>query len=126
MAETAINVPFESSEIIHIVAEELQARMRQLSPLYGSKEYSAFSVHFLVKIRLRRAGEEITVGKDTLAWGSVAKGDSTFTADVSDTVDGSFESRDPNEERVARDMPLTLEVGDGRGGKIRKKGRVKA
>lgn len=130
MAEVALNVPFEAGEIMHIVCEELQARMRGLSPLQGGKEYAAFSVDFQVKIRLRRAGEYPEQARETLAWGTASKGDNgaTVTVEEMDILEENshFESADPNEERVNRDMPLTVETGDGRGGKIRKKVRVKA
>ena len=72
--ETAVNVPFEAGEIIHIVAEELQARLRGLSPLSQSKEYAAFSVDYLVTVRLRRTGETAADERATLAWGKVEKG----------------------------------------------------
>lgn len=151
MQEIALNVPFEASEIMQIAAEELQARMRTLSPLQGGKEYAGFTLDYQVKIKLRRAGE--TTEKETLAWGTVAKGNmqavaapaevdgcpydpfSTFgvfqgePALVGETltgeVDSQFKSDEPNVERVNRDMPLTVETGDGRGGKIRKKVKVK-
>lgn len=130
MPEIAINVPFEAGEIIDITLDELKSRMRGLSPLSGNKEYAAFAVDFQVKIRLRRSGETIQEARDTLAWGYTQKGDLPSAADL-DAVAAEtevametsrFESRDPNEERQARDMPLTVE---GPGGK-RRKVRVKS
>jgi hypothetical protein len=127
--EIAVNVPFEASEIIHIVAEELQARLRGLSPLSQSKEYAAFSVEYQVKVRLRRTGETKADERETMAWGTVESPKGVvFQEDnvVLDVLSERYESKDPNEERVDRDMPLTVETGDGRGGKIRKKIKVKA
>jgi hypothetical protein len=134
MAEVAINEPFDSGEIMHIISEELQSRMRGLSPLQGGKQYAAFAVDFQVKIRLRRAGETAGESKETLAWGFAQKGELPSAADLEAAVAETliaeeashFDSRDPNEERVARDMPLTVESGDGRGGKITRKVRVKS
>ena len=123
--EVAVAVPFEAGEIIHIVAEELQARLRGLSPLSQSKEYAAFSVDYQVKIRLRRTGETRADERETLAWGEVSKGESPYVTDEATFVSSTYESKDPNEERVDRDMALTVETGDGRGGKIRKKVKVK-
>ena len=129
MADVALNVPFDSGEIIHIVAEELMSRMMQLSPLQGSKEYVAFSAEFQVKITLRRAGEQEHEAKETLAWGNVKKGDPS-AADLDAVAEEAeiasrFESRDPNEERQVRDMPMTVESGDGKGGRVRRKVKVK-
>lgn len=134
MPEIAINLPFEAGEIIDVLLDELKTRMRGLSPLQGNKEYAAFSADFQVKLRLRRAGETPTDAKETLAWGYAQKGTLPSAADL-DAVAAEteivqetshFESRDPNEERQARDMPLTVEGNDGKGGKARRKVRVKA
>lgn len=138
MPEVALNVPFEASEIVHIAAEELQARMRSLGPLQGGKEYVAFSIDYQVKIRLRRAGESAIDERETLAWGKLEKGvliapdcidaagEGNLIPNTEATeVASAYQSKDPNEERVNRDMALTVETGDGRGGKIRKKVKVK-
>lgn len=128
-SEIALNVPFDAGEIIQIVGDELQNRMRQLSPLSGSKEYASFSVEFQVKIRLRRSGEQEHEARETLAWGSVKKGDPS-AADLDAVAEEAeiasrFESRDPNDERMARDMSMTVESGDGKGGRVRRKVKVK-
>jgi hypothetical protein len=81
-----------------------------------------------VTIRLWRAGET-GEGKETLAWGAASGGpppalDSELQLET-ETIADSFKSDDPNKERVARDMPLTVETPDGKGGKTTKKVRVK-
>jgi hypothetical protein len=139
MVETAINVPFDSNEVKDIVIAELRKRLDNLSPLTGGKEYVSFSVDFQVKIKLRRSGEAPHEERETLAWGGITRGvtmesieaveeqvngrpaEGTETAELSSSLD----SRDPNEERLARDMPLTVETGDGRGGRVRRKVKVK-
>ena|ERR1700728_1523699 len=131
MVETAINVAFEANEIKEIIGQELRKRLDGLSPLTGSKEYSWFGVDFEIKIRYRRAGEQPHEEKQTLAWGHLERPTNTVLLTEGATGVGtaehhsSFESKDPNEERLDRDMPLTIETGDGRGGKLRKKVRVK-
>lgn len=131
-SEIAINVPFDSGEIVEIAKQELEKRMRSLSPLQGSKEYAAFSIEYQVKVTLLRAGEQKHEARETLAWGNVAKGMPTG-ADL-DAVDaelevaeatGKVESRDPNEERQERNMPMTVETNDGKGGRVRRKIKVK-
>lgn len=130
MSETAINVPFEASEICHIASEELQTRLRGLSPLQGGKEYAAFSIDFELKIRLRRAGESDGDARETLAWGNAMSPNTTvLSVPAEELVTAEeishFDSKEPNEERVSRDMPLTVETKDGKGGKIRRKVKVK-
>lgn len=136
MVETALNVPFDSTEVKEIAVAEFRKRLDGLSPLSGGKEYAAFSIDFEVKIRLRRAGEQPHEAKETLAWGKVEKGEqwdgnvvdpSNPERAVGESFDiaSTFDSKDPNEERIARGMPLTVESGDGRGGKVRRKVKVK-
>jgi hypothetical protein len=131
MSEVALNVPFDSNEIKEIVVQEFRRRLDGLGPLGGMKEYAAFSLDFAVTIRLRRAGESATDARETLAWGKVQLPSPAETYGVPEelveaTDTSHFESRDPNEERQVRDMPLTVESGDGKGGKIRRKVKVKA
>lgn len=124
--EVAVNVPFDSSEIVEIAKQEFEKRLRGLSPLQGEKQYAAFSLDFQVKIHLRRSGEQ--VGTETLAWGNAArpsKSDVESQADETAEEVSRYDSKDPNEERVDRDMPLTVETTDGRGGRTRRKVRVK-
>lgn len=129
MPEVAINIPFEAGEVIDVILDELKTRLRGLSPLQGNKEYAAFSADFQVKVRLRRAGETAIDEKETLAWGHASKGVILLPAPKGELETAeeasTMESRDPNEERQARDMPLTVEGSDGKGGKARRKVRVK-
>jgi hypothetical protein len=122
-SEVALNVPFDSNEVKEIAVAEFRKRLDGLSPLTGGKEYASFTLDFQVTIKLRRAGESAVDGKETLAWGNLVGG--AGVPDVEATNISSFASQDPNEERVSRDMPLTVESGDGRGGKIRRKVKVK-
>ena len=125
MPEVAVNVPFESNEIKEIVCDELRKRLDLLGPLQGAKEYSSFSIGFNVTIRLSRVGD-VTVPKETLAWGTASGGESDLSHEQTVLTDDSeFQSGDPNDERQARAMPLTVEATDGRGGKIRRKVLVK-
>lgn len=127
MPEIALNVAFDAPEIIEIAIQEFRKRLQGLSPLQSNKEYVAFSIDFHHTIRLRRSGETVAEARETLAWGNVHKGDAPLGESEGETAEeiSRFESKDPNEERVARDLPLTVETSDGRGGKIRKKVKVK-
>jgi hypothetical protein len=103
--EVAINTPFESNEIKDIACAE-------------------FELDYNVKIKLSRTGET-TIPTETLAWGNVAKGAPGAVVEEAEIANSKFVSKDPNTERLSRDMPLTVETTDGKGGKTRKKVRVK-
>jgi hypothetical protein len=126
MTEIALSLPFDSNEIKDIVCAELRKRLDTLGPLQGAKEYNRFEVAYEVAVKVYRVGET-GAGKETLAWGKVEKGekspDSVEEVDV--VTDSKFVSQDPNEERLSRDMPLTVETKDGLGNTTRKKVRVK-
>lgn len=125
MTEKAVNVPFDSNEVKEIICKELRTRLDTLGPLQGAKEYASFDCGFNVTIRLRRAGET-SAPKDTLAWGKVERGpQSADPPDESVVANSTFTSGDPNDEREARGMPLTVETKDGRGNITRKKVNVK-
>jgi hypothetical protein len=124
--EVAINAPFDSNEIKDIVCAELRKRLDTLGPLQGAKEYNRFEVAYEVAVKVYRVGET-GAGKETLAWGKVEKGEKTpeSVEDVDVVTDSKFVSQDPNEERLSRDMPLTVESRDGKGNMTRRKVHMK-
>jgi hypothetical protein len=120
MVETALATPFDSDEIVEIACAEFKKRLRGLSPLYSGKQYNAFSLDFNIPIRLVRASGE---SSNTLAWGNASKGVIAPEDPVEcENVTETFTSKEPNVERMERDMPLTVE--DKKGG-LPKKVRVK-
>lgn len=128
MAEVAINVPFDSNEVKDIACQEFRKRLDGLSPLMGAKEYSKFELDFNIAIKLSRLGAA-TGPTNTLAWGT-ATGDRQLPGELveeSAVVTGEiFETKDPNDERLERDMELTIETVNGKGVAARRKARIKA
>src|ERR1019366_6744645 len=124
--EVAINAPFDSNEIKDIVCAELRKRLDTLGPLQGAEEYNRFEVAYEVAVKVYRVGET-GAGKETLAWGKVEKGEKTpeSVEEVDVVTDSKFVSQDPNEERLSRDMPLTVESRDGKGNMTRRKVHMK-
>ena len=127
--EIAVATPFDSEEVKDIDVQDFRNRLINLCVLQGNKEYAYFELQFEVHIKLLRAGEEAQETKETLAWGDVKAGDPSAAdldalAQEAALVD-TFKSKEPNVERVDRDMPLNVETTDGKGGKITKKVRIK-
>ena len=124
--EVAINAPFDSNEIKDIVCAELRKRLDTLGPLQGAKEYNRFEVAYEVAVKVYRVGET-GAGKETLAWGKVEKGEKTpeSVEEVHVVTDSKFVSKDPTEERLSRDMSLTVESRDGKGNMTRRKVKMK-
>jgi hypothetical protein len=126
-AEKALAVPLTSEEIVDIAVAEYRRRLNMQSPLQGCKEYAGFYITFESNIRLYRMSTNGGGEKETLAWGGVTGGDVSDPSKAEDIRDvGEHKSNpDVNKERLDHDLPLTVETNDGRGGKIRKKVRVK-
>lgn len=124
MSEKAILTPLTGDEIITIACAEFRKRLRSLSPLMGNKEYSGFEISFEHRIKLFVVGGGFATDKQTLAWGTVGQGEGVEEQMLEDKAQ-YLSSPDVNAERINHEMPLTLEVSDGRGGLTRKKVKVK-
>ena len=117
MPERALAVPFESSEIIDILCAEFRKRLAANCHLQGGKEYASFRASFDVGLTLRGTSG-ITV--DTIAWDKPYREPKVEGTVEGATVNASipadtYQSGEPNAERMARGMPLT--VTDKRGNK---------
>jgi hypothetical protein len=128
MAEKALAVPFDTEEIIEIAVEQFRRRLKGLSPLQGMKQYSGFELSFNTSIKLFGMATNGGGVKETLAWGRATAGDTGADAEpVGAMTDVAMHTSDPdvNKERLDHDLPLTVETGDGKGGKVTKKVRIK-
>lgn len=117
MAEKALPIPFESSEIIDILCAEFRARLGQNCHLQGGKEYASFRATFDVTMTLRSISGVVA---ETIAWAKPYRDEKVpdttgaVTTEIKSPIT-TFESGDPNAERMKRGMPLT--VTDKRGNK---------
>ena len=126
MPEVALPVPLDSNEIIEIACQEFRKRLQSLSPLQLGKEYAGFAISFTDKISIFRLGASGGNTVETTAWGGSVGG-----VPVGDPVEltpapETYKSGDSvNDVRLAHNLQLTVESGDGKGGRVRKKVRVK-
>lgn len=129
MPDKALPLPFEAGEIKKIILDEFAKKLDMCTPLMGLKEYGSFTATYNVSMTLRRAGESGFQGKETLVWGEASRGlpsadDLDAVMEEAKIADETFTAKEPNVERVARGMPVTVEVSDGKGGKTRRKVNV--
>ena len=119
--EKAIAAPLTGDEIIEVVLNEVRKRLKGLSPLQLNKEYAGFEVEFSHSITLFGLGSNGAGPKTTLAWGNSCTGEQTGTPEVV-ADQGSYKSSESvNDVRLENDLPLHVEAGDGKGGKVIKK-----
>jgi hypothetical protein len=124
--EKAIATPLTGDEIIEVCVQEYRKRLGSLSPLQIGKEYAGFEATFQSNLKLFRMGHNGGGEKETLAWGNASGGEKTGESEETAIIADNFKSgTDVNQVREDHDLPLTVESTDGRGGKIRKKVRVK-
>jgi hypothetical protein len=109
-------------EIVNIACDEFRKRLMGLSPLHSAKEYAGFEIKFSHEITLY--GLSFGGDKQTLAWGGAKQGDTSDGPTVAFKDSSTFKSENPNTERMARDIPLTVEYADGKGHKQRKKVKI--
>lgn len=122
MAEHAVNLPLSGGEIREIVLGRLEQRISQNSYLSDPSAYAGFEFKATIEFKLHGMSN----GK-TLVWDEGKGGDITAGDEVTmTTVAEQHVSEAPNIERQHHELPMTVEVTDGKGKKSFKKARVKA
>jgi hypothetical protein len=117
MAEKALAIPFEASEVIDILCDEFRKRLGANCHLQGRREWASFRATFDITLKLRSvAGVEV----DTIAWAKPYRDEKVEGTEGAETVAAEipvteYVSGEPNAERMKRGMPLT--VTDKRGNK---------
>lgn len=124
MSERAISAPLTGDEIISIAVDEFRKRLKTLSPLQGGKEYSGFEISFEHRIKLFTMAGGGAGEKSTLAWGGASAGEGIEAESVEKKAEYKSDP-DVNAERISHDLPLNVEVDNGKRGKTMKKVRVK-
>jgi hypothetical protein len=128
MPEKAILTPFDTEEIITIAVNEFRRRLKTLSPLQGMKQYAGFELSFHTDVKLFGMATNGGGVRETLAWGRVTAGETgadVVPAAAESDVGQYVNDPDVNAERMKHDLPLTIETGNGRGGKIVRRQKVK-
>lgn len=124
--ETAIAAPLTGDEIIEAIVGDLRKRLQSNCKFQLGKEYAGFEIEYSHTIILHGLGSNGGGMKDTLAWGKIEGGEKSDAPEVL-TETGAYRSdlNDVNAVREEHNLPLTIETGDGKGGKVTKKVKQK-
>ena len=117
--EEVLNLPLETEEIIAIVLQRIEARMKANCYFATAATYNAFSADITINFRLN----DMNFGKTTLVWDKLELGPEKVPAEAEvQTVSEQFVSGDsPNATRQDHDLPVPVRVTEGRKTTIRKK-----
>jgi hypothetical protein len=114
-----LNLPLSTDEIISIILQRIEARMRQNCFFSHAATYAGFSYSFDMNIKF----QDMMQNRDTLVWdkhdeGKVIGGSAESPVEA---ITEKFDSGDsPNRVRQDHDMELPVEVKEGRRTVIKK------
>jgi hypothetical protein len=119
MAETAMNLPLDATEIRRIILDRLEKRMENNSLLATGIAYPGFDYDLRLTIKLEHPQK-----LETLVWDQRRQGEVSEEAEAYELGE-HYQSRAPNVERQDHGLDLTVEAMDTRGKKTFKKVRIK-
>lgn len=115
--ERVLNLPLTSDEIIEVMLQRIEKRMRADCFLHQATTYNAFSYDFTLNIKFK----DMMQGKGTLVWDRFTEGEVPADAKA-ETVEEKFDSGDsPNTVRQDHDMEIPVQVQEGKRTVIRKR-----
>jgi hypothetical protein len=126
-SERVLNLPLSSDEIIEILLQRFEKRLRSDCFLHQANTYNGFSYTMELKLKFN----DMMMGRDTLVWDEHVEPKRTVHDDVQAMLDTpmdhpsdaeketasteTFDSGDsPNRARVEHDLPLPVETMEGR------------
>jgi hypothetical protein len=115
-AEKVLNLPLSGDEIVEIILQRIEARLRQDCFLHPAATYNGFSYDLSCTIKFR----DMMLGKETLLWDKHQQGEGAVDDETSATE--QFDSGDsPNRARMDHDMEIPVQTQEGRRTVIRKR-----
>lgn len=107
--EKVLNLPLSGAEIIAIMVQRYEDRLRHDCYLHEAATYTAFSYEMECKVKF----QDMTLGKETLIWDRHKQGEVTDADTV--TVSEKYESGDsPNKVRLEHELEIPVQTQEGR------------
>ncbi len=108
MSELTLRDPLNSAEIVEILLQEIENRLKADSTLTSDITYSGFQANFEIKLKLQRP-----VPVQTLVWGEKSDGtpispENGLTSET--TVAADYEAGPPNVERQSHNLPVPVMI----------------
>lgn len=121
--ERVLNLPLSSDEIIEILLQRFEKKLRSDCFLHPANTYNGFSFTFEMKLKFN----DMMMGRETLVWDQheepkrpvdeetqVAVEESGIRGHIDSTSDTFDSGTSPNRTREEHDLPLPVETMEGR------------
>lgn len=123
--DRVLNLPLSSDEIIEILLQHFEKKLRSDCFLHPANTYNGFSFTFEMKLKFN----DMMMGRETLVWAAhveppqvvdeeaqAASDEQLFSeAEMQAVATETFDSGDsPNRTREAHDLPLPVETTEGK------------
>ena len=109
MAELTLRDPLAANEIIEILLQEIEKRLRADCTLMGDLTYSGFKATFTLNLAYERS-----LTKPTTVWGTASTPASPESGPTIDAgaaaISGEYVAGAPNVERQSHDLPIPVLV----------------
>lgn len=114
--DRVLNLPLSSDEIIEILLQRFEKKLRSDCFLHPANTYNGFSYSMELKLKFN----DMMLGRDTLVWDQHMEPEKVteFAGDeqnVEVSASETFDSGDsPNRTREEHDLPMPVETMEGR------------
>lgn len=114
--EKVLNLPLSGNELIEIILQRIETRLRRDCFLHEAATYNGFSYDLALNIKFK----DMMMGKETLVWDKHQEGDPEGAE--SHPATEKFDSGDsPNGTRMEHGLDIPVQVQEGRRTVIRKR-----
>jgi hypothetical protein len=109
--ERVLNLPLASDEIIEIILQRIEQRLRSGCYLSQAMTYNGFSFSFEGKLKFN----DMMMGRDTAIWDVMQHGEKPEPAAETHAITEAYDSgNSPNKARVDHDLGLPIETYEGK------------
>lgn len=116
--EKVLNLPLSSDEIIEIILQRIDARLRSNCFLAQAMTYNGFTFSFEGKLKFN----DMMLGRETTVWDAVNEGETPKIDAETNSISESYDSgNSPNRARVDHDIDLPIETYEGKRKVIRRR-----
>lgn len=108
--ETVLNLPLNGDEVVEIILQRIETRLRANNFLNPAMTYNGFSLSFEGKLKFN----DMMLGRESLVWDNTVVGDAPEETAPVEVVSTDYDSgNSPNKARVENDLPLPIECKEG-------------
>jgi hypothetical protein len=116
LEQRVLNLPLETDEVIAIILQRIEARMRSNCFFSHAATYNGFSYDLEMKVKFN----DMMQNRDTLVWDRHTDGEVPLDAKQEVIVEKYDSGESPNRARQEHDLELPVQVQEGKKTVIKK------